>query len=172
MRFYKITDEMEAKARAYQDQVRASLKKKRKTRNYTNLNDPDQWLKGNLGEQGMMLFLKDVEIPYIYRTRANGIGDKSEFIIYERCWDVKTAGEAFHSKMMMPLSQFIKHPETNFYIGARLNRPWVEIWGYISRGDLAKCNPAQFGKHIDTMFCELNKLIDIDNLLDKSIFLR
>ena len=139
---------------------------------------------GKLAEYAFLNYLHSINIQYdegdmftIYEGQENT--DGFDFITSNgETIDIKSASKPFHSKIMVPIDQFIGSPK-DFYVGVKLNSEindngliisetitLATIHGYCTYKMLQNRNPRNFGEGL-CRYSELNDLNNIDYLIDK-----
>lgn len=159
MKLLKITDEMKTLAKQYADRVASHFTAQ--DRNYTGLSFDDRWYIGYLGELVFREYVDFLGVDYKYSLKTDGKADDSEFVVCGKTCDVKTAGKAFHTRIMLPKAQIARH-KSDYYIGVKINGDSGEIHGYCT---LADFKTGDFGYGIDTLYKELSELSPIDEIL-------
>lgn len=135
---------------------------------------------GKLAEYVFLHFLHSRNIPYqegdmfeIFAGQENA--DTYDFLLPNgQSIDIKTASRAFHSRIMIPISQF--HLRKDYYVGIKLNfdilygkivplsiRTCV-LHGYIDRRTMELQPTKNFGEG-DCKAYRLNQMITIENLI-------
>ena len=165
MKKIELTDEIKSTARDYAKRITKAIGDP-KDSNYTGLNRTDQYYIGYLGELAFKTLLEAEGKMFTYDPKFNGVADTGDFTlmtVLDRgvTVDVKTAGEDFHKKLMLPKVQYAK---ANYliYIGAKLDGDICEIHGWCYGSELTE----EFVK-IPTMSIPFSELKDIDDLLVK-----
>lgn len=126
------------------------LKGRGKDYNPHNLDEPDRWYNGVMGELAFDDTLYNLGKRYEYIVAdESGKPDIGDFIVYNRdgkraIIDVKTASQAHHKEMLVPNTQ--EHHE--IYVAVRLNADadkrklasHAEIWGWCKQDELVDIN--------------------------------
>lgn len=158
---YLVTDEVLAKAIEYQAKVMA---RKKYNINCYELDEPDRFRNGYLGEWGFEQFLIENEIPYKHVYRDDGYPDCGDFLIFGERYDVKTASKDHYIMLMLPYSQFTIRSDVDYYVGAKLlnDGKRVEILGLCERSDM------KFKMYkVLTAYRELSLLNPVQIIVDK-----
>jgi len=157
-RKYKLTEEAIWEAEAYQDLVNTTPTLLRQ--NYTNLNEPNRYKVGYLGEWGFKQFLDEVEVGYKWFRNTDGFSDSCDFLVMGKKIDIKTASKSGYKMMMFPANQRMGK---DIYVGAKLDGDYVNICGYITKDTSLK--EKDFGRGILTKYIPLDELTPIHLLI-------
>jgi hypothetical protein len=123
----KVPDRIERAARTYQETLDKRLTD---GRNYTELNAPDRWYWGYIGEAMLSLVLDQCQIPHRWNPRADGHADGGDLIVGPHVVDAKCASQPHHRQMMTPESQFDRHRNRTHYAGLKSDgRGGVTLYG-------------------------------------------
>jgi len=157
-----ITKQMLETAKAYQDKVLANLPK---VDNHTGLTAQNRYMIGSLGEQAVVKILKDNNKRFEYHPKADGKSDQGDITIWygnlDLTVDVKTGGNENIQYMYIPMSQY-NRKRYPIYIGCRINKPNIEVWGYAPPEQL-RVVPSK----IDSIGKEFELLKPVEKLIEK-----
>jgi hypothetical protein len=155
-------------ARGYSDAVLATGLERRK--NYTDLNRPDRYFHGYIGElsfrNALLYFGK--RCHYVAKLAGRSDGGSDIFVWSsasgkKRSVNVKTASEARYRKLMLPERQFKRHP-CDVFVAARIldGLTAIRFEGWIMYEELAKREP----EHVKvlTRSCKFDELRGMDEL--------
>jgi hypothetical protein len=158
----QITEKAKKEAREYANQI-ASLDLMKKD-NYTQINRPDRYYIGYLGEWAFSRFLVKNNIQFKWATNASGKSDNGDFIVRGKTIDIKTASQANYKRMMTPEKQLIHRRD--YYIAIKLDGDEADILGFATYEDLNQTPTEDFG-YGPTKAINLQELKDINFLIEQ-----
>ena len=142
--------------------------------NYTELDEPNKFYYGYIGEFAFIKWLNRAGIKYKYEVKTDGYPGAEDFLLYSNngqqiTVDVKTATKPHYKNIMMPKSQAERYTY-DCYVGVLLvNDDTAKICGYCQKKDFIL---SELRYKIPTYYKPLNELNDMQRLSNGVIKLK
>jgi hypothetical protein len=140
-----IEEGWEEEARFVQNMILDSLAEQKKLLSYTKLAEKDAYKTGHLGELALRRFFDNHGVEYHWDFQFNGCGqdDRVDFYCHDHYGkainlDIKTAGKAHYQELMTPSSNYYMPSKVTHYVGAKIVRKAVQLWGFIPKHDITE----------------------------------
>lgn len=161
----QLTDHLKQLAKAMERATLDKLKELGKALNYTELDEPEQFYYGALGELAFVSMLRQQGIQASYQPLQNGVADECDVTVWHEqqpvTLDIKTASKAHYKYLMTPAVQVAR---ADRYVGVKIDGNEAVIYGVASRHQLRPHQDYGVKAKIPTLCLPLDELTPIEEV--------